>query len=317
MSENADLTLLEHDTSGPDVIESVVPNAVQSTIYDVDQSTDDDTDESVVSEAPPSEHSGFVRQGVFPFMKLPSEIRNGIYRLVLVGEKPLYIYCHPICSHPICNGYGGNGDSRFYFNEDQIACSTLFQVKKDLGIFLVSHQIWTEASSIFYAENVFSFNLDRPGPRKNGFHPAVKRIRKCCLWTSYYLLGDDIILTLISEHHVSLIAAFADALVKDHQLQILIIDIPCGQQGFLQPLEYLRGIKRVRVSLHFPSEQKGESMELYSCHLRILMMSNGQYSGIDDITKEDVMDSKALAEMGEDAKMNEQFRRMEVACWYL
>ena len=132
---------------------------------------------SVISEAS-SKSLSFIRQGVFPFLKLPPEIRNEVYRSILVNletlSRTLKVYCHESCIE--------NRHNCYCSYKDYILPHPMFQVKIDLNIFLVNRQVWTESSEIFYADNIFNFNLNHPGPKKVGFHPCLKRIRMCYLW---------------------------------------------------------------------------------------------------------------------------------------
>lgn len=291
MSEIADLASSEHDTSSPDAVEAVVPN----------------TDESTASEAS-SESSAFIRQGIFPFLRLPPEIRISIYRIVLVSSEPLYIYCHKSCSR------GGTGCYCSY--EDRVMPHPNSQRKKNLKVFLVSCQVWTEASDVFYAENLFTFDLHRPGPSLNGFHPSLKRIKMCFLWTTPPACNNYLAMNWtpvdLDGYPKYLLMAFADALAEGNQLQFLIFDTPFIGNALLKPLEALRGIKRVDVLHAWTAAQHLNSGISYSRYLRVLMMSDGEYSSIADITREDIERSEeALAKTSGSGKEGGAFARMQ------
>jgi hypothetical protein len=67
------------------------------------------------------------------FLKLPGELRNTIYRLVLITGQPVNL-------------------NQFLYNNN----SATF--KSEYGLLQVCSEIRAEASSIFWAENTFTFN---------------------------------------------------------------------------------------------------------------------------------------------------------------
>ena len=172
-------------------------------------------------------------------------------------------------------------------------------MKKDLAIFLVNRQFWNEASGVFYAENVFSFDLTRPGPTVDRFHPNLKRIRKCRLRLVDHALDDN----SFERYDNRLVEAFARSLNVKKQLEYLIIEVQGSYNAFLQPLESLRGIKHVQIL---------SCSRLYCRRLRTLMMSNGENSSIEDVTEEDIKrSSKTLQETGHGSKKDKEFERMK------
>jgi hypothetical protein len=68
------------------------------------------------------------------FLKLPGELRNTIYRLVLITGQPVNL-------------------NQFLYNNNN---STTF--KSEYGLLQVCSEIRAEASSIFWEENIFTFN---------------------------------------------------------------------------------------------------------------------------------------------------------------
>ena len=270
-------------------------------------------------------HAAFLRHGIFQFLRLPPEIRNQIYRLIVVGSKPLSIYCREPCPR----------------DEDVEACNCSYdgyvithpgnQHKKDLEIFMVSSQVWVEASDFFYSENVFVFDLDVAGPIRNGFHSNIKRVRKCLLFTQSPEITEDCYLDWtyggLSNKTVELVTAFANALIAKNKLEFLLISAPCREEAFLQPLECLRGIKRVQINKDWHSEMVAGTMHVckrssnwYKRCLRTLLMSSEEYSGIGDISRQDIRDSKkalALKNLKDGGKEDKKLETMKEVCWFV
>ena len=265
----------------------------------------------------------FIRERVFPFLELPPEIRNMIYRIVLVGDEPVYIYCHDPCSEV----YQGCYCSYEY----RVRPTPVPQVKKDLEILLVNRQIWTEASELFYSDNIFDFDLSLPGPRRKGFHPNLKRMRKCCLCGIEGMSGHQ----SFDNYLTDLISTFANSLSEAKQLRFLLIS--AYGRTFLQPLEALRGIWHVQVKLRangyvlarnlvigltsrvllkkLPAHSTPRKRLDYAYRLSLLMMSNGQYTQIEDIAEEGVrMSEDVLAKLGKGNQDDVEFERMKSVC---
>lgn len=78
-------------------------------------------------------------RGVFPFLKLPPEIRNRIYDLIFVSDK--YI--------------GANGHQTKAFYRDAAK-------HRHLAFARACRQIYQESANIFYAKNGFEFFYTRP-----------------------------------------------------------------------------------------------------------------------------------------------------------
>ncbi|KAK7977281.1 hypothetical protein PG988_004771 [Apiospora saccharicola] len=98
-----------------------------------------------------------VRPNVFPFLQLPREIRDVIYKFVLV-EPPKYQRRHeatckyaslsPTCAEkpPFCT-------AESYYCEDFCHCAK----RRNLAILSVNRQIYDEGSPVLWEDNVFSF----------------------------------------------------------------------------------------------------------------------------------------------------------------
>ena len=117
--------------------------------------------------------------------------------------------------------------------------------------------------------------------------------------------------------------AFARALIDESVLEYLIVNTPCRDDEFLQPLESLRGIKRVHVQRYCVHEGYGGSDEccrtsgLYPHRLNVLLMSSGEYSSIDDIPEQDTQEKeKTVTDSGKDPKRDEKFELMKHICFY-
>ena len=292
---------------------------------------DSEDPESVIAKAS-GQSSSFICQSVFPFLELPPEIRNMVYRIVLVNDEPLYIYCHDPCNEA--------NQGCYCSYEYRVRPQPTPQLKKNLGFLLVNHQIWTEESEIFFSENIFSFDLRLPGPKRNGFHPNLKRIRKCYLYGIEGLSGHK----SFDHYTKDLITTFANSLSKVKQLRFLLIST--FGTTFLLPLEALWGIERVQVKLRIdecmessvgcwkrlasnlvtgrarrvlvkklPVHPTHRDRLEYTYRLSLLMMSNGQYTSIDDMTEEETKKSaKTTVTAAHGNKKDKEFRRMKSIC---
>ena len=238
--------------------------------------------EDVVDIARIPQVAAFYREGCFKFMSLPPELRNIIYWFYLVEPFPLQIY-----------------DKEFGEPGDEAAPGL---VKKDLALFQVNRQIWTEASPIFYAHNIFSFNLDmtgRPKPSEQGFHPNLRRMRKCHVWNrepdfspstlrshfcgfssggiraqsrDYSYIGIRAQLRIATDYARSLTTAFVGG-IADHrsELEYLLVDLPFVHMTAFTPLAYLRNIRQVQIK----SENTGNyRVPVLLRRLKLVMESN-------------------------------------------
>lgn len=111
-----------------------------------------------------------------------------------------------------------------------------------LQLFLVNRQLFTEASALFYADNVFKFYSAYVSRGQDPFGFNLTRIRKCFL----HLNGThpnayDFFSWYIKE--------FADALVKSNSLEYLLLRILPHQLQQLSPLEKINNIKFVQIDL--------------------------------------------------------------------
>lgn len=77
-----------------------------------------------------------MEKSIFPFFRLPAELRNEIYSLVLKAETPLFV-----------------------------STPRYFKVKPMLRLLSVCRQIRSEAGGIFYSDNRFTFHVDPRGTR--------------------------------------------------------------------------------------------------------------------------------------------------------
>lgn len=101
--------------------------------------------------------SGTMTSNVFPFLQLPGDVRNTIYRLLLVDDKHVRMPCSSELS-----------------DDPEI---------RALQIFRLCRQVFREASSIFYEENVFDLSMGFLHNPANivldcpwGYHQRVRKI---------------------------------------------------------------------------------------------------------------------------------------------
>lgn len=95
------------------------------------------------------------KEASFPLLSLPPEIRNYIYRHMVLTPHPL------VCRH----------NSSFYKEV----------LPTYLDLFVTCRQIFSESGAIFYAENTFKFYLDWPGLSITDFHQCLPFMTKCFL----------------------------------------------------------------------------------------------------------------------------------------
>ena len=144
----------------------------------------------------------------FPFMSLPPEIRNMIYRYVLVVPHKGYLPCHYIQGRHQCKTDQGT----------RVFC------KVQASLFEVSFQVSAESTGIFYGDNVFALREKPNKARTNklmksgliGFEVDFGQVQKCYITSKY-------------ENYPGRSAElFAKALnwvlPKDHNLQYLLVD---------------------------------------------------------------------------------------------
>ncbi|KAL8925688.1 MAG: hypothetical protein Q9208_003371 [Pyrenodesmia sp. 3 TL-2023] len=201
----------------------------------------------------------------FPFFSLPAEIRNMVY------------------GHFV------------HFPRGVVKAKTM---NSRLRPFLVNRQLFTEASALFYACNVFNFYSAYVSGGEDPFGFDLTRIRKCFLHlTGTHPGAYDFLTWYLKE--------FADALVKRHSLECLLLRVSPRQLHQIETLAALRGIEFVQVNViesrewlsgwlgphlqslpvrHHPSMMGPTQLRLCQL-LERLMMSDGSAAAENDIRK--------------------------------
>ena len=109
---------------------------------------------------------------ISPLLRLPRELRDKIYRYILVHEKGLNASC-PDCNHYLyTNHHTSHPDYRSYQYRNHYGNGCGFYARRngfippnkvlDLDIIRVNHQIHTEALEVFHKGNTFQYNVLRP-----------------------------------------------------------------------------------------------------------------------------------------------------------
>ncbi|KAL9023373.1 MAG: hypothetical protein Q9196_007241, partial [Gyalolechia fulgens] len=145
----------------------------------------------------------------FPFLSLPFELRNKIYRHFV--HFPTGVIKAPSMS-------------------------------PRLALYLVSRQFHTEASQIFFAENVFHLQSDTAEEGQDPFGPTLARAQRCIVnlrLTPPFEWG-------IIERYLT---SFVAALSPKHELQCLLIIATPYQVERLSPLEKLSGIRFAQIDV--------------------------------------------------------------------
>ncbi|KAL8798056.1 MAG: hypothetical protein Q9182_006994 [Xanthomendoza sp. 2 TL-2023] len=149
----------------------------------------------------------------FPFLCLPAEIRNMIYR---------YVVRFP------------NGVVR------------TTKTRSRLQLWHVNRQVYDEASAIFYHVNTFKFFSCYVRKGEDPFGPRLDRIERCYLhlaWTQNTKRGRAFIQWFVKE--------FATALLPWKRLKYLIVRVANFQLEDIKPLEWLAGIDFVLIDTRF------------------------------------------------------------------
>lgn len=180
-----------------------------------------------MNEAPPG--------GVFPFLRLPPEIRLCVYHHMVVDPVAVQLYKGDVVRR--------NQSETHY--------------KKDLTIFLANRQVWTECSKVFFAENMFRFYIYGDEVDWPPTFPNLNRIRKCVLWVRNPcgMWSDFNERRMIARRTHVAVESFASALAGDKQMEYLLIEIPDRCIGYdakdiLEPLHMVRKIKHVHIASH-------------------------------------------------------------------
>lgn len=175
------------------------------------------------------------REGVFPFLHLPSEIRLAVYDHLVVDPVAVQLYKGDVVRR----------------NQSET------HIQKDLAIFLVNRQIWTECSKVFFAENVFRFYIYGDEVDWPPTFPNLNRIRKCVLWVRNPcgMLSDFNERRMIARRTHVAMESFASALAGDKEMKYLLIEIPDRCIGYdakdiLEPLHRVQNIKHVHIASH-------------------------------------------------------------------
>ncbi|KAL8806451.1 MAG: hypothetical protein Q9182_001366 [Xanthomendoza sp. 2 TL-2023] len=101
----------------------------------------------------------------FPFLRLPAEIRNHIYRECLLVEG-------------IINPYP------LYYQDQRIVPGG--QVRPSVALLRVSKQVECEAQAILYGENTYHLNLEASFTERDRFRPIIRP-----LWKRFMVPGFD------------------------------------------------------------------------------------------------------------------------------
>ncbi|KAL8644476.1 MAG: hypothetical protein Q9210_007237, partial [Variospora velana] len=180
----------------------------------INPDNDSDSDSSQVS--PPRYGSYTVKlpkttiiQKPFPFLSLPPEIRNIVYR------------------------------NFTHFPRGVVRAKSL---PTRLRLFLVNRQLHHEASALFYASNVFKFYSAHVLPGDDPFGPNLTRIRNCFV----HLNGTDLDALGFLTWYVK---EFVNALLPRNALECLLLRVLPNQLSVTDPLQRLRGIAFAQVHL--------------------------------------------------------------------
>ncbi|KAL8682885.1 MAG: hypothetical protein Q9186_001131 [Xanthomendoza sp. 1 TL-2023] len=169
----------------------------------------------------------------FPFLALPPEIRNMIYRYIVRFPKGVVRTTKP--------------------------------TKSRLQLWYVNHQIYDEASAIFYSINTFKFISGYVRKGEDPFGPRLDRIERCYLHvalTRDTKRGNAFTQWFIKE--------FATALLGWKSLKYLIVRISDFQFDVIKPLQWLTGIDFVLI---------------HTCHFRYMGRRPGLF--IDHVTRQE------------------------------
>ena len=193
-------------------------------------------------------------QNCFRFLSLPLEIRNMIYRLLTVAPKTLQLAIDVV-------GVANRGIKR-----------PTYHVRMDVEVFLMSRQIRSEISCVFYTENTFDIRPWSASPANSSHRLKVdiRFMRRCC-----FHLEDG------PRHHTNSVWVFADIMTiarsdqQGYKWQHFLIEV-AYHKGFrhdtivwcLSRLASLRNLKECHI------EGFGATLEPGFRSLRRLMMSD-------------------------------------------
>ena len=205
------------------------------------------------------------RRGVFPFMRLPLEVRRNVYTFALISIPLIELRIN----------YHGGGKS-----VSSVPGRVRLYTDQDFRMLATSHEFREEISNALYDKNAFDISLCREDAGQGiSLHQIdLRRIKNCRLSlhnmeTSNYHPHMDVwggSFPFYWHHHIR--ALVATLVFDGHQLQTMLVE--CESQNSKWLLECLRPMAMLRhVGLtHFRSD----SPEIYP-YLRFLeavMMSN-------------------------------------------
>ncbi|KAL8678530.1 MAG: hypothetical protein Q9224_007107, partial [Gallowayella concinna] len=179
----------------------------------------------------------------FPFLALPPEIRNMIYRYIVRFPKGVVRTTNP--------------------------------TKSRLQLWYVNRQIYDEASAIFYHINTFIFYSDCVRKGEDPFGPRLDRIERCYLnlaWTQDTKRGNEFAQWFVKE--------FVTALLGWKSLKYFIVRIMDFQFDIIEPLQWLTGIDFVFIDRGYFSHLWRDGLSIVHIppreqRLERLMMSDG------------------------------------------
>ncbi|KAL9602844.1 MAG: hypothetical protein Q9219_001539 [cf. Caloplaca sp. 3 TL-2023] len=145
----------------------------------------------------------------FPFLSLPPEIRNTVYRYVV------------------------------YFPRGVVKARS---TKTRLQLFQVNQQIYDEASEIFFSENVFRFYAAFVQTGEDPFGLHLNRIKRCFLRLDGRSSYND-------AFSYWFIREFVNAMCPKHNLKYLLVKVNATQLNVAQKLERLCNIDFVQIDV--------------------------------------------------------------------
>lgn len=199
-----------------------------------------------------------------PFLGLPAELRYAIYR-----------HCHCLRSP--------NGKVEVVSNylDGQPPTKMKFYTTRDLRLLEVNRQIQSEASGVFYAENIFTLN-SYPRTQEYGqqrlygikyYHVNFSRVWKAHILSPRGFFPVSFDSCIQGAHRMrAFFRGIAEALAEGHCMKYLLVEsyeferagfcrageaMACDLRDYLEPLEKVRGVQ--------------------NCHIRAMKMSLWPY----------------------------------------
>ncbi|KAF1971629.1 hypothetical protein BU23DRAFT_177839 [Bimuria novae-zelandiae CBS 107.79] len=167
---------------------------------------------------------------MFPFLKLPAELRNQIYALALTQPKPIDIGDVRVWRSRCWHSGLWYRQGTYQYVDEKIACS----------LFWVCKQISREAQSIFHSQNHFQFTIPDilfPNPRTRPIKdaPPIPLLRKTNL--------------VLDDPYIGIYNAFIPTTVRaagKHNLEVTVGNCPPGRE------EYYKSVLRT-LAEEFPN----------------------------------------------------------------